>query len=335
MTLPQGKIPIKLLKDIVFKNLGAKRDEVVLGPSPGIDGAAIRIGNKFLIVSMDPITGALERIGWLAVNVNANDVATFGCEPLFFASCILLPEKSGKRILEKISKQMNDAARDLGIAIVGGHCETKPGLKDPIVIGCMMGLTENGKCVTAGGAKPKDHLILTKSAGIEGTAILATDKQNLLRESLSAKTLRTAKEFYKQMSIVKEATTAFKTGKVHAMHDPTEGGVAGAIHEMADASNLGFHIYEKRIRVRPQTQRICRFFGIDPLRLIASGSLLIAVKPDSTEQIKKALAKEGISSETIGEFTSSPEDRKITRRSNRTENLERPRTDDLWQALAR
>jgi hydrogenase maturation factor len=284
---------------------------------------------------MDPITGALERIGWLAVNVNANDIATFGVEPMFFLSCILLPEKAKKKSVETISVQMNEAARNLGIAIIGGHCETTVGLRNPIVIGCMMGITQKGKYVTAGGAKARDKLLLTKSAGIEGTAILATDKEDFLRESLSAKTLRTAKELYKQMSIVKEATTAFKTGKVHAMHDPTEGGVAGAIHEMADASNLGFHIYEKRIWVKPETQKICKLFNIDPLRLIASGSLLIAVKPESTEQIKKALAKEGIPSESIGEFTSSPDDRKITRRSNRTQNLERPKTDDLWQALAR
>ena len=119
------------------------------------------------------------------------------------------------------------------------------------------------------------------------------------------------------------------------MHDSTEGGVAGAIHEMADASNLGFHIYEERIRVKPETQKICEFFSIDPLRLIASGSLLIAAKPNSTDQIKEALAKEGVPSEVIGEFNSFPLERRITRRSSRTENLKRPTADDLWRALTR
>ena len=176
--LPFGKVPLDILKEVVFKNLGIKRDEVVLGPSAGFDGAVIDIGNKSLIVSMDPITGAIERIGWLAVNINANDVATFGVEPVFFFSCILLPEKADRKTVETICVQMNEAAKDLGMAIVGGHCEVTPGLVNPIVVGCAMGLTEKGNYVTAGGAKLGDKLILTKSAGIEGTAISRQIEKN-------------------------------------------------------------------------------------------------------------------------------------------------------------
>ncbi len=335
MALPTGKIPIDILREIIFKNLGAKRKEVILGPSAGIDGAILEVGEKSIIVSMDPITGALETLGWLAVNVNANDIATFGCDPLFLVSCILLPEKAEEKIIRIISAQMNEAARALNIAIVGGHCETTPALTSPIVIGCAIGITEKGKYVTAAGAKSGDSLILTKNVAIEGTAILASDREALLKKFLNTKVLKNAKEFYKQISIVKDATTAFKTGGVHAMHDSTEGGVAGAIHEMADASNLGFHICEERIRVKPETQKICEFFSIDPLRLIASGSLLIAAKPNSTDQIKEALAKEEVPSEVIGEFTPSPQDRTIIRKSGKIESLERPITDHLWQALAR
>ena len=335
MALPTGKIPIDILREIIFKNLGAKRKEVLLGPSAGIDGAILEVGEKSIIVSMDPITGALETLGWLAVNVNANDIATFGCDPLFLVSCILLPEKAEEKTIRIISAQMNEAARALNIAIVGGHCETTPALTSPIVIGCAIGITEKGKYVTAAGAKSGDSLILTKNVAIEGTAILASDREALLKKFLNTKVLKNAKEFYKQISIVKDATTAFKTGGVHAMHDSTEGGVAGAIHEMADASNLGFHICEERIRVKPETQKICEFFSIDPLRLIASGSLLIAAKPNSTDQIKEALAKEEVPSEVIGEFTPSPQDRTIIRKSGKIESLERPITDHLWKALAR
>lgn len=135
MKLPPGKIPIDILKQVVFKNLGAEHREVILGPSAGIDGAVIDVGDKSIVVSTDPITGATERIGWLAVNVNANDIATFGCEPAFLLSCILLPENSDEAIVKTISTQMNRAATDLRIAIVGGHCETTPGLKNPIVVG--------------------------------------------------------------------------------------------------------------------------------------------------------------------------------------------------------
>ena len=128
MKLPPGKIPIDLLKEVVFKNLGAERGEVVLGPAAGVDGAVLDVGNKNAIVSMDPITGAVERVGWEAINVNANDVATFGVEPSFLFSCLLLPENADSKMVEAICTQMNTAAKELGIAIVGGHCESTPGL---------------------------------------------------------------------------------------------------------------------------------------------------------------------------------------------------------------
>jgi hydrogenase expression/formation protein HypE len=335
MELPPGKIPVDLLKEVVFKNLGFRRDEVVLGPSAGIDGTVINIGSKFLIASMDPITGATERIGWLAVNINANDVATFGVEPAFFLSCILLPENAHEKIVETISVQMSRAARELRIAIVGGHCETTPGLENPIVVGCMIGITEKGKYVTAGGAKPNDKLILTKSAAIEGTAILASDREKQLKKTLSATTIKSAKQFYRQISVVKDAITAFETGGVHAMHDPTEGGITGAVHEMADASNLGVRVFREKIRVEPETARICDFYRIDPLQLIASGSLLISAEPVFAEKIVETLRKNMIHAETIGEFLSSPKKRLIIRENGKTGVLVRPVADKLWQALRR
>jgi len=333
MRLPLGKIPVNILKEVVFTNLGAERKEVIVGPSAGIDGAVLDLGNKSLIVSMDPITGAVERIGWLAVNINANDVATFGVEPAFLFSCILLAEKADKKTVETICFQMDEATKDLGIAIVGGHCEVTPGLTNPIVVGCTMGITEKGNYVTAGGAKPGDKLILTKSAGIEGTAILASDREKLLKETISVATLQKAKGFYSQISVVKDAVTAFKTGGVHAMHDPTEGGLAGGIHEMADASNLGVKIFEEKIRIRPETIEICKFFQIDPLQLIASGSLLIAVKQDLADKIIEVLEKNQITAAIIGEFLSYPEKRFIIRKDGSSENLVRPSSDHLWRAL--
>jgi hydrogenase expression/formation protein HypE len=333
MNLPCGKVPIDVLKDIVFKNLGVKRDEIALGPMAGIDGAVINIGNRSLVVSMDPITGAIEHIGWLAVNVNANDVATFGCPPAFFLSCILLPEDSGKSSVEKISTQMNKAATDLGIAIVGGHCEVTCELTTPIVVGCMMGMAEKGNYVTAGGARLGDKLILTKSAGIEGTAILASDKEQQLKRAIDESMLRNAKRFFEKISVVRDAMIAFKTGNVHAMHDPTEGGVTGAIHEMADASGLGVRVFQEKIRIEPETARICKFYQIDPLQLIASGSLLIAVQPEFSEDVVWALKKKNIAAEIIGEFLSSPRTRLIVRKNGKVEHLARPVADHLWRAL--
>lgn len=333
MRLPPGKIPVDILKEVVFRNLGVKRDEVVLGPSVGIDGTVIGVGNNSLIVSMDPITGALERIGWLAVNVNANDVATFGVTPAFILSCILLPESANRQIVETICVQMDKAAKEIGAAVVGGHCEVTPGLTNPIVVGCALGVTEKGNYVTAGGAKAGDKLVLTKSAGIEGTAILASDREKQLKKVLGSQMLQTAKEFYDNISVVKEALTAFKTGGVNAMHDPTEGGIFGGIHEMADASNLGAKVTEEKILIQPETAKICRFFKIDPLQLISSGALLISAKPESAEKIIGKLKEEKVQAEIIGEFSENIGDRTIRMKNGVVHDLPRPVSDHLWSAL--
>jgi hydrogenase maturation factor len=335
MKLPHGKVPIDILKEVVFKNLGFRRDEVVLGPSAGIDGAVIRVGDKSLIVAMDPITGALERIGWLAVNVNANDVATFGVEPAFMLSCILLPENSYRKTVETISAQMHKAAAELKIAIVGGHCEVTPGLTNPVVAGCVMGIVDGDNYVTAGGARSGDKLILTKSAGIEGTAILASDKEKLLAKEIDTKVLLDAKKFFRQMSVAKEAILAFKAGGVHAMHDPTEGGIIGGAIEMAEASNLGVEIFEKRIRVQPETAEICKFFKIDPLQLISSGALLIATEPKRADIIVKTLKEKDVHASIIGSFSGEPHSRTLVRSDKKTEELPKYVPDHLWLALSR
>ena len=284
---------------------------------------------------MDPITGAVERVGMEAINVNANDVATFGVEPAFFFSCIMLPENADSKIVETISTQMHIAAKELGIAIVGGHCESTPGLTNPIVVGCIMGLTEKGKYVTAAGAKAGDKLILTKSAGIEGTAILASDRETQLSKIFNQTLIESAKGFYKQISVVKDALTAYRAGGVHAMHDPTEGGILNGIHEMADASGLGVHIFQEKITVEPETAKICRYYEIDPLQIISSGALLIAADPQATHKIIDALCQEHIYADVIGEFNSNPNKRILMHKDDSAEMLPRPVSDHLWFALSR
>ncbi len=335
MKLPPGKIPIGILKDTVFKNLGADRKEVTLGPTTGVDGAVLEIGNKSVIVSMDPITGAVERIGWEAINVNANDVATFGVEPAFFFSCIMLPENADSKIVETISIQMGTAAKELGIAIVGGHCESTPGLDNPIVVGCIMGLTEKGKYVTAAGAKAGDKLILTKSAGIEGTAILASDREAQLSKVFHPAIIESAKAFYNQISVVKDALTAFHAGGVHAMHDPTEGGILNGVHEMADAAGLGVRIFEEKIVIEPETAKICRHFEIDPLQLISSGALLIAAEAESAGKVVAALHEQHIYASVIGELNPDPNKRVLEAKDGKLQTLPRPVSDQLWAALSR
>lgn len=333
MKLPAGKVPPALLERLIFKHLGTRRKEIVVGPSLGVDGAVVRIGDRLLVSSMDPITGALERIGWLAVNINANDVATFGVRPAFFTSCLLLPERATEAIVRTVCRQIDSGARKLGMAVIGGHSETTPGLAFPIVIGCCMGMTEQGRYVTSKGARAGNDLILTKSAGMEGTAILAADRRPLLADVLGNSAVKKAAAFFRRISVVDDALLAFGTGGVTAMHDPTEGGVANGIHELADASNKGFKVFEERIPIAEETMRICEYFRIDPMCLIASGSLLIAAEKDFSDKIVKVLRKNGIAAAVIGELLSSSRKRAIVRRDGREERLARPVSDHLWRAL--
>ncbi|UCH31799.1 MAG: AIR synthase family protein [Candidatus Bathyarchaeota archaeon] len=333
MKVPVGKVPPKILEEIIFNHLGVKRKEVVVGPSFGLDGAVIKVGHKVVVTSMDPITGALARIGWLAVNINANDVATFGVQPAFFSSCILLPESATEKTVKIICRQIDQGAKKLGVAITGGHSEITPNLSFPIVIGHCMGITDRGKYVTSQGASASDKLVLTKSVGIEGTAILSIDKRTRLAGKMRASTLKKAEDLFDHISIVKEGTIAFKTGYVTAMHDPTEGGVAGGIHELADASNVGFRILEERLQITSETLEICKFFEIDPLQLAASGSLLIAIKKGFADRIVEVLKRHKISASIIGEILPSVKKRVIVSRNGHEEELIRPKSDHLWQAL--
>jgi len=333
LKLPIGKVPAETLKKTVLEYLGAESEDVVLGPALGEDGAVVKVGDKVLISAMDPITGALERIGWLAVNINANDVATFGIRPSFFISCILLPEESMEKTVQTICRQIDSAAKKLGIAVIGGHSEVTPELSRPVIVGCAMGVTEPGRYVTSSGSKPGDKLILTKEAGIEGTAILAADKYQKLKGKIDEALLKSAMRFYDRISVVEEAVTAFNMGGVTAMHDPTEGGIAGGIHELADASGVGVRIFEEKIPVAVQTSEICKVFNIDPLQLIGSGALLISAGPGSSGKIIDELAENDIRANIIGEFLENPDTRTLVRADRTVTNLVRPVCDHLWLAL--
>ena len=333
--LSLGKIPPEILERTVFKYIGTRREDVILGASKGEDAAIVRVGNRLLVLKCDPISGAIERIGWLAVNVVTNDIATRGVRPSWILSCIMLPEGSGENVLKTISKQMDEAAKNLGVTIVGGNSEITPGLNHPLVIASAIGVIQGKHYVTSANTKPGNTIILTKGAGIEGTAILASDRSMILKKEFGKHFVDVAKEYFKEISVVKEALTAFNYGGVSSMHDPTEGGVAGGIHELCDASNTGFKVYEEKIIIKRETSKICSFFKINPLNLIGSGSLLIVADISKADGIVKQLAKERIESSIIGEILGKRDSRIIVRRNGLEETLPKPVSDDLWVALSR
>ena len=335
MDFPVGKVTPEILKDIVFNYLGAKDDNVLIGPALGEDAAIINIGKNTLAVSCDPISGAESRIGWLAVNVAANDVATRGVKPRWFLPCILLPKGSDRALLREICDQMDKAAKALKISIIGGHTETTPGISHPLVIGFCAGYSKKGKFVSCSGVVPGSKIILTKGAGVEGTAILAAERYKILEKEFGENFMIKAEKYYSQISVVDEALLAYNYGGVLAMHDPTEGGVAGALHEMAEASGTGFNVYEDKIYISPDTKKICGFFMIDPLKLISSGALLLAVKHDKAKAIINNIRKRGIKASVIGEFLEDKNVRTIVKKDGSTHPLAMPRSDDLWLALKR
>jgi hydrogenase expression/formation protein HypE len=330
-----GKVPTEVLEEIVFKNLGAKREDVVLNPSIGEDAAIVKAGNEILAISSDPITGAEEWLGWLVVHVSANDIATRGIQPRWFNSIILLPKNSTTKLIEKICRQMDKAAKQLNIAITGGHCEITPGIEHPIVTGSAVGVAENGRYVTSSGAKIGDRIILTKGTGIEGTAILASDRRQELIKVFDESFVKKAENFFQKISVVKEALTAFRTGGITAMHDPTEGGVAGGLHELADAANVGFQVYEEQIITPEETRKICAHYEIDPLELISSGSLLIIAEEEKTDKILSNLSRNNVQASIIGEITEFASKRIFVTKMGEKTELTRPASDHLWTALAR
>ncbi|MDH5461363.1 MAG: AIR synthase family protein, partial [Candidatus Bathyarchaeota archaeon] len=333
MNFLPGKVPAEILQKVVFKHLGAKRSDVVLGPAVGEDAAIVKTGEMILVTATDPVTGAEEWLGWLAVNVSANDVATCGVKPLWFSSSILLPEGADEELVERICGQMGRAANQLNVAIIGGHCEATPGLDHPVVVGCALGVAENGRYVTSSGARTGNNIIMTKGAGIEGTAILASDRREELLKVLDEHFIKKAEAFFTKISIVKEALIAFSTGGVSAMHDPTEGGVAGGLHEMADAAMVGFRIYEDKIPISEETKELCAHFDIDPLQLISSGTLLITATEEKTEEIVGRLSKNSVHAAVIGEIRKPELGRKLVTRSGEIQMV-RPISDHLWRALA-
>lgn len=293
------------------------------------------LGEKVLVLKTDPVTGATSDMGWLAVHINANDIACRGARPRWFLCDLLLPEKTNAILIDRIMKQVDRAAKQLKISVVGGHTEVTPGLKRPIIVGYMVGVVDDGKFVTSSGAKAGDDIIITKSVAIEGTAVLASDFAREIRKRAGSQLVATARMLRRRISIVEDALTAVRTGGVRAMHDPTEGGLLQGIWELAEASKLGFLIHESMIPILPETKRICAIFEVNPLRLMSSGCLLIAANKERSKLIVQQLMRKGIPAQIIGTFLPHNKGRKMIRTGGIAEEIGPLERDELYKVMAR
>lgn len=312
-SLPVGKLPNTLLKKFIDK-IKIADERVVLGPAIGEDVAVINFNGKLLVAKTDPVTFAADLIGWYAVNVNANDIATLGVRPRWFLATVLLPEQSTEQEAESIFDQILEACNSLEIALVGGHIEITYGLKRPIVVGCMLAETEKQPIITTSGAKPGDDIIITKGIAIEGTAVLAREaKSTLLSSKLSEDLVQRAANylFSPGISVLQEALIAGSRVEVHSMHDPTEGGLATGLREIASAARAGISVVEEKIPVLPECRAICERFALNPLGLLASGALIITLAPAETATLLSALAEAGITAGIIGKVVRAEEGLKM------------------------
>ena len=324
-----GKVPREVLEKVVFRRLGWRRKDVIVFPRFGEDAAVLKLDKKTLVAAMDPITGSEERIGWLSVHVNANDVAVMGAEPRWFSATILLPEDDLSK-LDVIMKDIDAACRSLRVSLVTGHTEVASNVSTPIVIGHMLGVPVGRKPVTSSDARPGDVLVMSKSAGIEGTAILASAFREKLAGKIPEDVLARAEKFYEKISIVREALKLAERGLPSAMHDPTEGGVIGGAYELAEASGCSFVLYEERVPVAVETEAVCRALGCDPLKLISSGVLLAAVPRRLLEKCLKTVR--GL--RVIGELRERGEGNVVVRRGGREEEVKESVRDELWRLLS-
>jgi hydrogenase expression/formation protein HypE len=305
--LPFGKLPPHLLADLIAKLPGDPR--VAIGPRPGEDAAVIDMGDRYLVAKTDPVTFVTDSVGWYAVQVNANDIATTGASPHWFMATILLPGgKADESMARVIFSQIADACRALKVAVVGGHTEITYGLDRPIVVGCMFGEVEKDWLVTTGGAQASDVVLLTKGIPVEGVAILARERRAALSASFDEATLdRCANFLYEPgISVVKDAAVAMAVGGVTSMHDPTEGGLATALWELCDASGHGIQLANTESPLLPEAA-ICTALGLDPWGVIASGALLFTAKADRVEAMQNAFWEARIKLFVLGSMIERPD----------------------------
>ncbi len=306
-----GKLPAALLDHLLLR-FRASDERLLVGPRSGEDAAvidfrtqAVTPGGTLLVAKTDPITFATDEIGWYAVNVNANDVATMGARPRWFLATVLLPAgRTDLTLVQSIFDQIETACAALGITLAGGHTEVTHGLDRPIVCGTLLGEISPPDLVTTAGAHVGDAVLFLRQAPIEGAALIAREKaDDLLRRGVAPDLIERARGFLHDpgISVVHTAQFICQRALIHSMHDPTEGGVVTGLWEIAQAANIGLQVDLAQVPLLPAATTLCDIYGLDPLGTIASGGLLATLAPEAAPGLLAACRTAGIPAAQIGQ----------------------------------
>ena len=296
-----GKVSETVLKRSIFKQIHTKRDEVLLGAGVGEDCAAVKLSpGEIFVISTDPITGTVKDVGMLAIQITANDLASSGAEPVGVMLTVLLPEEIEEEDIREMMRQVEEACAHFHIQVMGGHTEVTRAVTQPVISVTGVGKVREERLVSTAGAKPGQDILVTKWIGIEGTSIIAKEKEKELLERFSQAFVDTAKGFDQYLSVLPDSRIAVEHG-VSAMHDVTEGGIYGALWEVAEASGIGLEIDLKAIPIRQETIEICEYFELNPYYLISSGCMLMAA--DQGHDLVRKLEAAGIPAAVIGKST--------------------------------
>ena len=325
-----GKLDNDMLERLVLGKTGVSRKEVIKGAGIGEDCAVLDFGSYDCVLSTDPITASADRIGSLAVHVSCNDIAAHGTEPVAIMLTVLLPPSVTEDEIEEIARQADETAKELGISIIGGHTEITDSVTRPLISAVALGRAQKRERFE----KPKDgdSIIVTKSLALEGTGILAEKHSDVLRRVMTEQEIEYAKAMLDRVSVVKEGVIAGGLG-VSAMHDITEGGVLGAAWEVCSLKGVGAELQMENLPFEDETLTLCAYLGIDPLRLISSGSMLIVIRPDKEKVLITALEEAGIPATAIGLIKPAGDGMVLIDRSGERVSIDPPGPDEIYKNI--
>ena len=324
-----GKLPEQVLVRSVLRQIKHRREEVLSGPAVGRDCAALKLKDgEILVMSTDPITGTVKDMGSQAVHITANDLAVSGAEPLGIMLTLLLPDTVEEPQIRAMMQEVESTCEKLGMEVLGGHTEITNVVRQPLISVTGVGKLRQDQMPDLSRVRPGQDLVVTKWIGLEATAILAKEKEEELLKEFSPEFVRTAREFDRYLSVVPDAGAAAAAG-VCAMHDITEGGVFGALWEVAEGANVGLEADLKKIPIRQETVEICEVFHLNPDHIMASGSVL-AVTEDGPGLVRE-LERAGIPAAVVGRTTSGKD--RIVRNGEDVQYLTRPQTDELYKVM--